>query len=472
MWRDRRAGREARPQAEEPIAESEGSTTPVSQALLASESRRALTQDLMEAVLAKDNMNTAHKKVKANKGAAGIDGMTVKEMLGWLKIHKEELLASLRNGTYQPQAVKAVDIPKPDGSLRRLGIPTAIDRLILQPLYDPWFSESSYGFRPQRSAHQALEAGSGYVRGGRKIVVDMDLEKFFDRVNHDKLMGLLAQTIGDKRLLKLIRRYLEAGMMIEGVISQRQEGTPQGGPLSPLLANILLDPLDKELEQRGHRFCRYADDCNIYVKSIKAGERVMKSISTFIQERLKLRVNENKSKVAPVEERKFLGYQITQEGQLRVAEQSITKLKERVKMITKRNRGIELSKVIEELRNYLTGWVTYYRLIHSATYLQRLDNWIRRKVRCYRLKQTGGGKGLLRFLTNQGVTPKKAHELSSSGKGWWRLSHTPQAHIAMSNDWCRNIGLISLAERYNTLNPFKKPPDTLSMSGGVGGRQG
>jgi RNA-directed DNA polymerase len=299
----------------------------------------------------------------------------------------------------------------------------------------------------------------------------MDLEKFFDRVNHDKLMGLLAQTIFDKALLKLIRRYLEAGMMVGGIASPRQEGTPQGGPLSPLLANILLHPLDAELERRGHRFCRYADDCNIYVKSIKAGERVMKSISHFIERKLKLKVNQTKSAVAKVEERKFLGYQITQSGKLWLSAPSIAKLKERVRAITKRNRGVKLERVIEELRSYLTGWMAYYRLIATDYLLKRLDMWIRRKIRCYRLKQCKRRKGLVRFLIKRGVAARQARELNSSGKGWWRLSQTPQANIAMTNDWCREIGLVSLAERYKALNSFKKPPDTLSMSGGVGGRQ-
>jgi len=471
-------GRETQTWAKSVSTKSADEPLRMAQATTASEDRPALAHDLMDAILARDNLNKAYKKVKANKGAAGVDGMTVKDMSSWLKAHKDDLLERLRNGNYHPQAVRAVDIPKPDGSMRRLGIPTAIDRLIqqailqiLQEIYDPSFSESSYGFRPKRSAHQALQAGANYVAEGKGIVVDMDLEKFFDRVNHDKLMGLLAQTIADKVLLKLIRGYLEAGMMVGGITSPRQEGTPQGGPLSPLLANVLLHPLDAELERRGHRFCRYADDCNIYVKSIKAGERVMKSISQFIERKLKLKVNQTKSAVAKVEERKFLGYQITQSGKLWLSAPSIAKLKIRVKAITKRNRGVKLERVIDELKSYLTGWMAYYRLIATDYLLKRLDMWIRRKIRCYRLKQCKRRKGLVRFLISRGVTARQARELNSSGKGWWRLSQTPQANIAMTNDWCREIGLVSLAERYKALNSFKKPPDTMSMSGGVGGRQ-
>lgn len=449
------------------------------QASTANPNRQTLVHDLMDAILERDNLNRAYKQVKANKGASGVDGMTVGELSGWLKQHKDTLLAQLRAGEYHPQAVRAVDIPKPDGSKRRLGIPTVIDRLIqqailqvLQPLYDPRFSTSSYGFRPGRSAHMALQAGAAYVAQGRGIVVDLDLEKFFDRVNHDKLMGLLAQGIGDKKLLKLIRRYLEAGMSVEGLVSVREEGTPQGGPLSPLLANILLDQLDRELERRGHCFCRYADDCNIYVRSQKAGERVLASMSQFIAQKLKLKVNQAKSAVAEVATRKFLGHQLTAQGGLRLAAQSVAKLKAKVKEITRRNRGVSAEQVIGELGSYLPGWMGYYRLIEEGDSLRRLDSWIRRKVRCYRLKQTKGGTGLRRFLMGNGVANMPARQLASSGKGWWRLSRTPQASMAMSNDKLAGWGLPSLEQRFYALNPTKKPPDTLSMSGGVGGRRG
>jgi RNA-directed DNA polymerase len=280
----------------------------------------------------------------------------------------------------------------------------------------------------------------------------------------------LARDIGDKALLKLIRGYLTAGMFAGGVTSARHEGTPQGGPLSPLLANVLLDELDKELERRGHCFCWYADDSNIYVRSVKAGERVMASMTRFIEERLKLKVNRDKSAVAPVEERKFLGYQITARGALRVSRQSLAKLKERIRELTRRNRGVDFARMLEDLKNCLTGWMTYYRLDESHWPFKRLDSWIRRKVRCYRLKQTKGGRGLIKFLTKQGVDERRARQLASSGRGWWRLSKSPQASIALSNDWLTGAGLISLETRYRALNLTKKPPDTLSMSGGVGGR--
>jgi RNA-directed DNA polymerase len=445
-----------------------GEGTSAGQTLTAKPNRQTLVHDLMDAILDKGNLNRAYKQVKGNKGAPGVDGMTVGELSGWLKQHKDALLVQLRTGVYHPQAVRAVEIPKPDGSKRRLGIPTVIDRLIqqailqvLQALYDPTFSASSYGFRPGRSAHMALQAGAAYVGQGRGIVVDMDLEKFFDRVNHDKLMGLLAQGIGDKILLKLIRRYLEAGMLVEGLVSAREEGTPQGGPLSPLLANILLDQLDRELERRGHCFCRYADDCNIYVRSQKAGERVLESISRFIAQKLKLKVNEAKSAVAEVAMRKFLGYQLTAEGGLRLAGQSLAKLKVKVKEITRRNRGVSAEQVIGELNSYLPGWMGYYRLIEEVDPLRRLDSWIRRKVRCYRLKQTKGGAGLRRFLIGNDVAKRQAHRLASSGKGWWCLSRTPQANMAMSNDKLASWGLPSLEQRFYVLNPAKKPPDTL-----------
>lgn len=433
----------------------------------------------MEAILERGNLNRAYRQVKSNKGAPGIDGLTVEELSGWLKVHKDTLLAALGAGTYEPQAVRAVDIEKPGGGTRRLGIPTVVDRLIqqailqvLQPLYESEFTPSSYGFRPGKSAHQALQAGAAYVAQGRPVVVDIDLEKFFDRVNHDKLMGLLARRIRDKVLLKLIRRYLEAGMFVGGIVSARRQGTPQGGPLSPLLSNVLLNELDWELEKRGHYYCRYADDCNIYVKSEKAGARVMQTLTRYIEERLQLKVNGVKSAVAKVEERKFLGYRIAGKGELQIAPQSLSRLKERVKEITRRNRGVSLETVIDELRSYLTGWIGYYRLTDEVDPLRRLDSWIRRKVRCYRLKQTKRGKGLVRFLREQGVFPNRAHKLGSSGIGWWRMSCTPQASIAMPNRWLASIGLPSLEHRYYELNPSKKPPDTLSTSGGVGGRRG
>lgn len=429
-----------------------------SQASTASERERALTCDLMERVCDRANLNRAYKRVKANKGAAGVDGMTVDELYDWLVEHREELTASLLDGSYQPREVRGVEIPKPGGGERQLGIPTVVDRLVqqailqvLETLLDPTFSASSYGFRPGHSAHEALRQGAEYVRDGRGIVVDIDLEKFFDRVNHDILMARVARRVGDKRLLRIIRRFLEAGMMRNGVCVERHEGTPQGGPLSPLLANLLLDDLDKELERRGHCFCRYADDCNIYVRTREAGERVMASVTSFLERKLRLRVNRAKSAVAPVVERKFLGHRLFGEGRLGIAPQSLERARGRVREITRRNRGITLEQMIRELNEFLTGWVTYFRYAEGKTHLIGLDQWIRRKLRCVRLKQRKRAKPIADFLQSQGVPEWRAWLLALSGKGWWRMAGSPQATEAMPNAWFKQQGLVSLTERYAML---------------------
>ena len=357
--------------------------------------QRALTSHLMEQVCEPANLNRAYARVTTNKGSPGVDGMTVKQLGGWIKRHKQAFIASLLDGSYQPQPVRGVRIPKPGGKgMRQLGIPTVVDRLVqqamlqvLEPILDPAFSISSYGFRPGRSAHDALAAARQYVADGRTIVVDIDLEKFFDKVNHDILMARLGRWVGDKRMLRIIGRFLRAGLMQNGVCAAREEGTPQGGPLSPLLANLLLDDLDKELEKRGHKFCRYADDCNIYVQSKAAGERVLASITHFLEKKLKLRVNRDKSAVAFVRERKFLGHRLLPGGGLGIAPQSLERAKERVRQITRRNRGVSLREVIDELNQFLTGWVAYYRHAACKSHLQRMDEWIRRKLRCLRLKQ-------------------------------------------------------------------------------------
>ncbi|MEJ2709142.1 MAG: group II intron reverse transcriptase/maturase [Anaerolineales bacterium] len=419
---------------------------------------RALASDLMEQICERDNLNRAYKRVKSNKGAPGVDGMTVEDLYPWLLEHKGELVRWLLEGSYKPQAVRGVEIPKPNGGVRQLGIPTVVDRLVqqaiaqvLEGILEPTFSDSSYGFRPGRSAHDALKAGAKYVAEGRVIVVDMDLEKFFDRVNHDVLMSRLARRIGDKRLLRIIRRFLEAGMMKAGVCIERYQGTPQGGPLSPLLANLLLDELDKELEKRGHRFCRYADDFNIYVYSKAAGERVMASITKFLEKKLRLRVNREKSKVAFVREVKFLGYRILPGGRLAIAPESLKRMKLRVKQITRRNRGISLAMMIAELNAYLSGWVTYFRYAECKKHLQTLDKWIRRKLRCVRLKQRKRAKSIADFLQSLGVPEWRAWLLALSGKGWWRLAGSPQAHEAMDNAWFQEQGLVNLSHRYATL---------------------
>ena len=430
------------------------------QASTALNRERALTGNLMEKVCERENLNRAYKRVKANKGAPGIDGMTVGELHDWLKEHKEELVESLLDGSYEPQPVLGKEIDKPGGGKRRLGIPTVVDRLVqqailqvLEGIVDPTYSESSYGFRRGRNAHQAVKQAAEYVAEGRGIVVDIDLEKFFDRVNHDMLMARLARHVADKRLLRITRCFLEAGMMWDGVCVERHEGTPQGGPLSPLLANLLLDDLDKELECRGHRFCRYADNCNIYVRTQPAGERVLASVTRFLEEKLRLRVNREKSAVAPIEERQFLGYRILWDGRLAMAPRSLERAKKRIRQITRRNRGISLEQMIRELNSYLTGWVTYFRYAACRSHLQRLDEWIRRKLRCVRLKQRKRAKPIADFLQSLGVPEWSAWRLALSGKGWWRKSRTPQANQAMTIVWFKAQGLVSLFERYAELQP-------------------
>ena len=419
-----------------------------------------MTGNLMERVCERENLNRAYKRVKGNKGAPGVDGVTVEELYGWLKEHVEELVKWLLEGSYEPQPVLGKEIDKPGGGKRRLGIPTVADRLVqqavlqvLEGIVDPTFSESSYGFRRGRNAHQAVKRAAEYVAEGRGIVVDIDLERFFDRVNHDMLMARLARHVSDKRLLRIVRRFLEVGMMWDGVCVERYEGTPQGGPLSPLLANLLLDDLDKELERRGHRFCRYADDCNIYVRTREAGERVMASVTRFLEEQLGLRVNRGKSAAAPVQERQFLGYRILAGGRLAIAPGSLERAKKRIRQITRRNRGISLERMIGELNSYLTGWVMYFRYAACKGHLQRLDEWIRRKLRCVRLKQRKRAKPIADFLRSLGVPEWNAWILALSGKGWWRKSGAPQANQAMSIAWFKAQGLVSLSERYAELQP-------------------
>ncbi len=416
---------------------------------------RALTERLMEEVCQLDNLNQAYRRVKANKGAPGVDGMTIDELPTWFAAHEQEILAAIRDGTYEPQPLRGVQIPKPGGGVRQLGIPTVIDRFVqqallqvLEPLLDPTFSASSYGFRPGRGAHDALAQAQKYVAEGRTIVVDMDLEKFFDRVNHDILMARLARRITDKRLLRIVRRFLEAGLMQDGVCVRRYEGTAQGGPLSPLLANLLLDDLDKELERRGHCFCRYADDCNIYVQSRAAGERVLASVTQFLEGVLRLRVNQEKSAVAPSEERKFLGHRLLRGGTLGIAPKSLERAKARIREITGRSRGISFERMIRELNSFLTGWVTYFRYAACKTHLLALDGWIRRKLRCVRLKQCKRTKTIADCLSRLGVPTWNAWRTALSGKGWWRLAGSPCVTHAMTDQWFQSSGLVNLVQRY------------------------
>lgn len=428
------------------------------QTSVTNQDQRDLAVELMEEICNPANLNQAYKRVKANKGAAGIDGMTVDQLKPYLLKHGKELKQQLLEGNYQACAVREVEIPKPNGGVRRLGIPTVIDRFIqqailqvLEPKIDPSFSDSSYGFRPKRSAHDALKRASEHVAKGKTIVVDIDLEQFFDRVNHDILMSRVARRVGDKRLLKIIRGYLNAGILRQGICIDREEGTPQGGPLSPLLSNLLLDELDQELGRRGHSFCRYADDCNIYVQSIAAGERVMESVKAFLWKRLKLKVNEHKSAVAWVSKRKFLGYRILGDGRLIIEADSIKKAKNKIRKLTRRNRGRKLEAVILELRPFLLGWSAYFRYGNKRV-MEDLDKWLKRKLRCYRLKQRKRSYPIASWLMTLGVKPKDAWKVAASSKGWWRLSKNPIIHMALPNTWFKERGLVSLQERHQLLN--------------------
>src|ERR1041385_4956375 len=395
------------------------------------ENSGAEAERLLEAVVERKNMWLALKQVERDSGAAGVDNMTVGQLRSYLREHWPQLKEELLTGSYQPQPVLKVEIPKPGGKgMRMLGIPTVIDRLlqqalhqVLSPLFEPHFSASSYGFRPQRSAHQAVLKARQYVREGRRWVVDIDLEKFFDRVNHDILMSRLARRIKDKRVLRLIRRYLQAGMMSNGLTTVRREGTPQGGPLSPLLSNSLLDELDKELERRGHKFCRYADDRNVYVRSRSAGERVKESITKFLEKRLRLKVNEEKSAVGRPWERKFLGYSMTwhREPRLKVADNSVKRLKEKLREILRQGRGRNIGQQIEEeLTPLLRGWMNYFRLAEVKGIFEELDSWIRRKLRCVIWRQWKRIFARAKGMMKRGLDKDRAVRSAKNGRGpWW-----------------------------------------------------
>jgi len=412
------------------------------------------TLHLMDAVVERENMLAAYRRVTSNKGAPGMDGMSVHALKGYLVENWPRVRDDLLSGDYEPQPVLGVEIPKPGGKgMRQLGIPTARDRLIqqalnqvLQPIFDPGFSESSYGFRPGRSAHQAVLQAREYAVQGRRFVVDMDLEKFFDRVNHDVLMARLAKKIKDKRVLRLIRRYLTAGLMGGGVVCERVQGTPQGGPLSPLLSNILLDDLDKELERRGHAFCRYADDCNIYVRSRRAGERVLASITRFLERRLKLSVNQEKSAVDRPWKRKFLGYSMTahKRPKLKAAPASVKRLKGGLRQILRRGRGRSLSKVIEELKPVLRGWANYFRLAETKGVFEELDGWIRRKLRCILWRQWKRPFTRAKNLLKRGLKEERAWKSATNGRGPWWNSGASHMNEAFKKRFFDNLGLVSL----------------------------
>ena len=404
------------------------------------------SKQLMERVLSRDNLLAALKRVERNKGAAGIDGMSTKQLRAHLKKHWPPIKEQLLCGKYQPQAVLRVEIPKPAGGRRKLGIPTVVDRFIQQALlqvlqaqWDERFSPFSYGFRPGRSAHQAVKQAQQYIQAGQRWVVDIDLEKFFDRVDHDKLMGKVRGRVSDPRVLQLIRGYLNCGVLVNDALHETVAGTPQGGPLSPLLANLLLNELDQELERRGHCFVRYADDCNIYVGSRKAGERVKASITRFLSHRLKLSVNEAKSAVARPWHRSFLGFTISWRVNRRVSPKAVKALKQRVRAITRRTRGRSLEQIISELRQYLTGWKRYYGIAQVRSMLRELDSWIKRRLRSYLLKQWG--KSGYRQLRQRGVSRDLAWNTCKSAHGPWRLSRSPALAFALPARYFANLGL-------------------------------
>ena len=417
--------------------------------------RRSGSDHLMEEVVERSNARAALKRVRQNKGSPGSDGMTVEELPKYLAERWESLRTQLLAGTYQPRPVKRQPIPKRGGGVRELGIPCALDRFIqqailqvLQPRFDPTFSEHSYGFRPGRRAHDAVRAAQRYIQEGRRWVVDVDLEKFFDRVNHDVLMGRLAKRIADGRLLGLIRRYLEAGIMADGVVVERHEGTPQGGPLSPLLANVLLDEVDKELERRGHAFCRYADDCNVYVRSKRAGEDVMETLRRLYA-RLRLRVNEAKSAVARPWNRKFLGYSfwVGQGRQVkpRVAARALEAMKERVRELTVRNGGRSIEVAVRNLREYLRGWRAYFNLAETPGVFRNLDGWVRHRLRAVQLKHWKHGRTVFRELRARGVSQRLAAETAACTRCWWRSAGSSALNIALPDAYFNGLGLPRLA---------------------------
>jgi RNA-directed DNA polymerase len=413
-----------------------------------------------EAIFARENMQTALKRVESNQGAAGVDGMEVSELCGYLKEHRLEVREALERGTYRPSPVRRVEIPKPDGGVRELGIPTVLDRLIQQaiaqvltPMFEAVFSLHSYGFRPGRSAHQAIQQAQTYIAEGNEWCVDIDIEKFFDRVNHDMLMARVARVVKDKRVLKLIRAYLNSGVMVNGVVMETEEGTPQGGPLSPLLSNVMLDDLDKELEKRGHKFVRYADDCNIYVKTQRAGERVLEGVKQFLEKKLKLKVNPKKSKVEKATKAKFLGFSFwkrKREIYVRIANRTKERFMEKMRNLTRRTRSGKLEDIVQEVNQYTRGWMAYFRLATTPSVYQELDEWTRRRLRQMLWKRWKHGTTRYRELVRLGV-PNERAALGAIGTSPWRMAHSPVVQEALSNAFWRSSGLEGLLPRYNQL---------------------
>lgn len=422
------------------------------------EEERNQTTALLERVASLNNLIKAYKQVRRNGGSAGVDNVSIKDFGEWFGKNYQELQSQILQGNYQPQPVRGIQIPKPKGGYRQLGIPTVKDRVVqqaisqvLQPIFDPKFSPQSYGFRPQRNAHQALQEVRKIVQTGKKIIVDLDLEKFFDEVNHQRLMWLLSTRIGDKRLLALIRKILKTNIMQNGLEEQRIKGTPQGSPLSPLLSNIVLDELDQELIRRGLNFVRYADDVQIFVSSQKSAERIQKGITRFIENKMKLKVNREKSSIKRSHEMNFLSYSLTTRGNLRLSETSESRLKEKLKKLTQRNRGVSLEQIFKELETVLRGWLHYFRLAQMKKKLISIEGWLRRRLKCYRLKQCKRVLGIARFLRKLGVEKTLCWRTALSGKGWWRLSNSPALNMGMNNKWFLEQGFYSLTENYNRL---------------------
>lgn len=428
----------------------------------ACEEERTLTSAIMEDIASLPNLQTAYSMVKRNGGSGGTDGMDMKGFAKWMSSNLLTLQGQLLSGTYKPQPVRSVSIPKPQGGERLLGIPTLIDRMVQQAIhqvlslrYEAVFSEHSYGFRPRRSAHDALLKASEYVKSGESWVCDLDLEKFFDCVNHDRLMWLLSTRIGDKRVLNLINRMLKCGMMKGGMVSQRTQGTPQGGPLSPLLSNIVLDELDKELELRGYHYVRYADDVKIFARSEWQAKRITAKATDYIESRLKLKVNCTKSRVCRSYELTFLGHRIFYDGTLGLGEGSEAKFKGKLKAITSRRRGISLESMLRELRDVTRGWIIYYRSAKMQKKMEQIDGWLRRHIRCFRLKQCKRAIGIVRFLRKAGIEETLAWRLALSGKGWWRLSNSPASNMAMNKHWFDQQEYQSLTVYYQQVKRFK-----------------
>ncbi len=416
---------------------------------------------LIEQVVRRENLVAAHARVVRNGGAPGVDGMPVDDLMPYCRQHWARLREQLLSGTYVPHPVRRVEIPKPDGKgVRMLGIPTVLDRFIqqallqvLSPIFDPTFSDASFGFRPGRSTHQAVQRARGYIAAGHRWVVDVDLEKFFDRVNHDVLMARVARRVKDKRVLLLIRRYLRAGMMEDGVVSPRTEGTPQGGPLSPLLSNILLDECDRELERRGHHFVRYADDCNVYVRSQAAGERVLTSLERWLAQRLRLRVNRDKSGVARPWTRKFLGYSVTRDraARLRVSPAAVMRLQTKLRAMLRQGRGRRLAMVVADLNLATRGWVVYFRLAEVKTTFEELDKWLRRKLRCVLWRQWKRPRTRLRELRRRGIDETRARASAYNGRGPWWNAGGSHMHAAVPTAVLRRLGLLSLLDEHQRL---------------------